>query len=212
MITDRFKAVIFDMDGTLVDNMDYHQEAWLRFLKSYGIYISVEEFKKKNYGIIDEIVPRFFPEKPDKEIIHRLGQEKEELYREIYGSHIKPIDGLLPFLKKLKEHQIKIGLATAADKKNIDFTLEGLGVTDFFTTVTGAEEVKKGKPDPEVFLVTAKKLGVSPQQCLVIEDSMTGIQAGLAAGMQVIAITTEHTKDELKKFPLYKTIDNYSDL
>lgn len=212
MITEEFKAVIFDMDGTLVDSMPYHQDAWLMFLKNKDIHVTVEEFNTKNHGTITEIVPRFFSKKMEMREIKQLGAEKENLYRELYKPALKPIGGLIAFLDKLKSAKILVGLATAADRSNIDFTLDGLGIRHYFDVITGSEEVSKGKPDPEVFLITAEKLGVKEKDCLVVEDSITGIQSGLVAGMKVMAVSTTHSLEELISFPLYKVINDYNEL
>lgn len=210
MIVKNFKAVIFDMDGTLVDNMHYHQAAWMQFLERYGMDITEEEFNRKNHGIITEIVPRFFDRRLEPEEIIKLGAEKESLYRVLYQPYLKPIEGLVSFLNTLKENDIKVGLATAADRPNIDFTLGGLQIWDFFSAITGGEEVTYGKPDPEVYNTTARKLGVEPKDCLVVEDSVPGIKSGLAAAMQVMAITTTHPPGELAEYPLYKIITDYT--
>lgn len=212
MITNQFKAVIFDMDGTLVNNMNFHQRAWIDFLKTYNVNITEEEFHEKNHGTITEVVPRFFSKKLSFEEIVRLGQEKEQLYRDLYRPHLKPIDGLIDFLDKLKEANTRIGLATAGDVPNIDFTIDGLGIRHYFSTITGSEEVKRGKPDPEVYLVTASKMNIDPANCLVVEDTISGIKAGLAAGMQVMAVTTTVKREVLTQYELYGIINDYTEL
>lgn len=212
MIGQQFKAVIFDMDGTLVDNMAYHQQAWIGYFKSRGLHITPEEYEEKNYGIITEIVPRFFDRQLTTEEITQYGEEKETFYRQLYAPHMKPVDGLIPFLEKLKQQDIRIGLATAANRPNIDFVLDGLRIEEYFSVITGGEEVKKGKPDPEVFLTTARNLKVDPADCLVVEDSVTGIKAGLAAHMKVMAVATTHTVAQLEAYPLYRIVSSYEGL
>lgn len=212
MITNQFKAVIFDMDGTLVNNMNFHQQAWIDFLKTYNVSITEEEFHEKNHGTITEVVPRFFSKKLSFEEIIRLGQEKEQLYRDLYRPYLKPIDGLLDFLAKLKKANTRIGLATAGDIPNIDFTIDGLGIRHYFSAITGSEEVKRGKPDPEVYLLTASKMNIDPANCLVVEDTISGIKAGLAAGMQVMAVTTTVKTDVLTQYKLYRIVDDYTEL
>ena len=126
------KGVVFDMDGTLVDNMDFHRQAWFKFLAAYDIHITDEEYHEKNVGIITEIVPRFFPGQLSTEEIIRLGKEKEVVYRNLYGKHIEALTGLETFLQALQDAQITIALATAADNGNIDFTLDALGIRRIF--------------------------------------------------------------------------------
>lgn len=203
------KGLIFDMDGTLVHNMHFHRQAWYAFLQKHGIDINDEDFDRKNAGTIVEIVPRFFEGVTDHAEIMRLGMEKEALYREIYRPHVQALPGLRAFLEAARAGGLKLALATAADRGNIDFTLEELGITDLFDAITGSEEVKKGKPDPEVFLVSARKLGLTPAQCIVFEDSHVGIQAGLSAGMEVIGMATTHTRAELNERPLLAILDDY---
>jgi beta-phosphoglucomutase len=204
------KGLIFDMDGTLVHNMHFHQQAWLAFLEQHGIRVTDAEFHEKNAGTILEVVPKFFEGLTDRDEIIRLGRQKEALYRDLYRPHVKPLPGLREFLEAARDGGIKLALATAADQPNIDFTLEELGLTAHFDAITGAEEVKKGKPDPEVFLISARKLGLTPTECIVFEDSHVGIRAGLAAGMPVIAMATTHTREELKERPLLAILDDYA--
>jgi beta-phosphoglucomutase len=203
-------AAIFDMDGTLVDNMHFHQEAWFSFLEDHGLNVTLEEYHAKNAGILPEIMARFFPEVTDLDALYALGRKKEQKYQEIYRPHIKALPGLESFLSTLKRSGIKIGLATAADRGNIDFTLDALGIREHFDVIIGAEEVSKGKPDPEVFLVTAEKLGVEPNTCVAFEDSHPGLRSALAAGMRVVGLATTHTNDELSIFPLHAIINDYN--
>lgn len=206
------KAVVFDMDGTLVDNMHFHKKAWLAFLHQHGISITEEEFMEKNHGIITEIVPRFFPRKLNAKEIMELGFEKEMMYRNLYKPHIRPIEGLMDFLKELQEGGIKLALATAADQLNIDFTIDALHIRSFFSAVTGSEEVSFGKPHPEVYTRTAQKLGLAPSDWVAFEDSISGVEAALAAGMRVVALTTTHSREELSAYPLLKTIKDYKQI
>lgn len=206
------KAVVFDMDGTLVNNMQFHKKAWFEFLLQHGISITEEEFMEKNHGIITEIVPRFFPRKLSDEEIMVLGHEKEMMYRNIYKPYIKPIDGLTDFLKALQNAGIKMALATAADQLNIDFTIDALHVRPFFSAITGSEEVSFGKPHPEVYTRTAQKLGIDPSDWVAFEDSISGVEAALAAGMRVVALTTTHTRGEFGAYALLKTIMDYTQI
>jgi beta-phosphoglucomutase family hydrolase len=203
------KGVVFDMDGTLVDNMHFHRQAWFDFLAGYDIHITEAEFQEKNVGIITEIVPKFFTRTLSREEIISLGKEKEAVYRNLYRDHIKPLSGLENFLKALQEVKISIALATAADKGNIDFTLDALGIREYFTVITGSEEVSHGKPHPDVYLKSAAKLQLTPGQCIAFEDTPSGIRSASAAGMEVIGLATTHTREELLEFPLLSIIENY---
>jgi beta-phosphoglucomutase len=203
------KAVVFDMDGTLIDNMNFHRQAWFDFLSGYDIHITESEFQEKNVGIITEIVPKFFTRTLSREEIITLGNEKEAVYRNLYRDHIKALSGLENFLKALQEAGISIALATAADKGNIDFTLDALAIRKYFTVITGSEEVSFGKPHPDVYLKSAAKLQLAPGQCIAFEDTPSGIRSASAAGMEVIGLATTHTREELMAYPLLSIIENY---
>jgi HAD superfamily hydrolase (TIGR01509 family) len=203
------EGVVFDMDGTLVDNMDFHHQAWLDFLAGYDIHITEEEFQEKNIGIITEIVPKFFNRKLSLEEIIALGKEKEAVYRNLYKDHILALSGLENFLQDLQKAEISIALATAADKGNIDFTLDALGIRKYFSAITGSEEVSYGKPHPDVYLKSAAKLQLSPGKCVAFEDTPSGIRSAQAAGMGVIGLATTHTREELQGFSLLTIIENY---
>lgn len=201
------------MDGTLIHNMEYHRLAFFEFLKRYTISITEAEYEHKNKGTITEIIPRFFGDHLSPEQINKLGEEKEALYREMYHPHLKPIEGLIEFLKEAKNKGIRIALATMGDQKNVEFTLAGLQIQHYFDAIVSGEEVKHGKPHPEVFKRAAAKLSVSPDYCLAFEDSVSGITAALAANMQVVGVATTHTPEELRAlFQLPTIIQAYTEL
>ena len=203
------KGVVFDMDGTLVDNMEFHKQAWFDFLARYEISITEEEFHEKNIGIITEIIPKFFPGKLSATEIITLGLEKESVYRNLYRSHIQALPGLDFFLQTLSNSNVSMALATAADKGNIDFTIDALGIRSYFSAITGSEEVTHGKPHPDVYLKSAAKLKLKPTECVAFEDTPSGIRSALAAGMQVVGVATTHSRKELMLFPLLAIIENY---
>lgn len=193
------QAAIFDMDGTMVDSMPYHVIAWRKFFESKGRNISDADLKEKGHGTLYDIMPRFFGEGLSREASYSLAMEKELLFRKLYEPHMKPVDGLETFLQNLKSKSIKIGLATAADFSNTDFTIDYLNLRHYFDTIVTSDLVQVGKPSPEVYIYAANKLGVSPENCLVFEDTYSGIAAGKAAGMKVIAVTTMHSEAEWKR-------------
>jgi beta-phosphoglucomutase len=192
------KAVLFDMDGVVVDNLPYHVDAWLLFCERHKIPLTREVFYKELNGMNSKDTFEWFYK---KEMTHSevevLEEEKEILYRGFYQADMKPAPGLLVFLKALRTNGIKTALATSAGPGNIDFIVDGLSIRDQFDAIIGGAEVRKGKPDPEIYLKAAEMVGVAPADCWVIEDSLQGISAGLNAGMQVVGITTSHTATEL---------------
>jgi HAD superfamily hydrolase (TIGR01509 family) len=139
----------------------------------------------------------FYKKEMTRSEVEVLEEEKELLYREFYAEHRKPAKGLLTFLHDLRSRGIKTALATSAGPGNIDFIVDGLGIRDQFDAIIGGAEVTKGKPDPEIYVKAAALVGVSPADCIVIEDSLQGIASGQAAGAKVVGITTSHTADEL---------------
>lgn len=192
------KAVLFDMDGVVVDNLPYHVDAWLLFCERHGIPLTREVFYRELNGMNSkDTFEWFYKREMTREEIEVLEEEKEILYRGFYRDHLKPVNGLLVFLKLLRSQGIKTALATSAGPGNIDFIVDGLGIRDQFDAIIGGAEVKKGKPDPEIYLKAAAMVQVDPADCWVIEDSLQGISSGLNAGMQVVGITTSHTASEL---------------
>ncbi|MEN9728890.1 MAG: hypothetical protein RLZ91_7 [Bacteroidota bacterium] len=192
------KAVLFDMDGVVVDNLAYHVDAWLLFCERHHIPLTREVFYRELNGMNSkDTFEWFYKREMSRAEVEVLEEEKEILYRGFYQDHMKPAAGLLLFLKALRAAGIKTALATSAGPGNIDFIVDGLGIRDQFDAIIGGAEVRKGKPDPEIYLKAAALVGVDPADCWVIEDSLQGIAAGLNAGMRVVGITTSHTATEL---------------
>jgi beta-phosphoglucomutase family hydrolase len=198
-------AVIFDMDGVIVDNMKYHKKAWEMFLKTHAPGMDVEEFSK-HFGKVNKDLLKivFHREISDEEEL-RFGEEKEALYREIYAENISPTKGLVDFLRELKEHRVKTAVASAAPKINVDFVFEQTGLRPYFNVSIDADDVTRGKPDPEIYLKAAAKLNCLPEECLIFEDSLPGIQAGQNAGMKVVGVATSHPAERLKDTELVIT-------
>jgi beta-phosphoglucomutase family hydrolase len=191
-------AVIFDMDGVVVDNITYHFDAWRQFAARYGRGLSDDELTHYVNGrVAREVLEYLFRKELTAEEVHHYTEEKEGMYRDLYRPHLKPTEGLLPFLETLRTSDVPTAVATSAPYSNIDFTLGGTGTRPCFREIVDARHVKRGKPDPEIYLQAADRLGMPPARCIVIEDALLGVQAGLGAGMKVIGITTTHTAAEL---------------
>lgn len=196
-------AVIFDMDGVLIDNNSYHQIAWGNFCQNYKLMLSESELKQHVWGRTNKDVLRYlFKRDLSLEETNRYSEEKETIYRNMYKPYIKPVEGLLQFLSSLKINSIKMAVATSAPSTNLDFMLDNIDIAKFFDVLVDSSHVTNGKPNPEVYLKTAGLLDVKPKHCIVFEDSLSGVQAALNAEMKVIALTTTHVKTEFEKVSL----------
>lgn len=204
-------ALIFDMDGTLLDNNRYHLKAWRTFFGHHGVALSEEEYLARVSGVNSaETIRRLLGNDLTEGDVKSLQAEKESLYRGYIARHLEPVAGLTGLLDDMRKEQVPMAVATSAPKENIGFTLEGLGIAEYFQIVTGADMVRRAKPDPEIFLLTATRLGYSPGDCIVFEDSVSGLQAARAASMRIVALRTAHTDKELKQADLL--IDDYRGL
>lgn len=204
---------IFDMDGTLVDNMMTHHNAWQIKLKEMGLDLTLEEVRQFIHGKNEEILKRLFAEKYTPEERKRHADDKEARYREVSKEELKPIEGLHSFLEKAKNNNISMGIGTAAPPENVEHGLGLLNLRTFFESVVDASQVEKGKPDPEVFLRVAHRINVTIDRCLVFEDSPVGVATALNAGCNVVVITTTHEPEEFAHFPnVKKFINNYSEI
>ncbi|MCP9753455.1 HAD family phosphatase [Ferruginibacter sp. HRS2-29] len=206
----KFKAFLFDLNGTMIDDMQYHIMAWHRILNDLGFPITEHETKMQCYGKNNELLERIFPGHYNEEDKNRMSLEKETAYQENYRPHLKLIEGLEEFLKESKEAGIKMAIGSAAILYNVDFVLDGLNIRHYLDAVVGAEDVVNSKPDPETFIKCAAKLNVGPADCLVFEDSPKGTEAALRAGMKCIAITTMHTREEFNDANIIRFIDFYT--
>jgi len=190
-------AVIFDMDGVLVDNSEVHNETWRMICDRYGYKTTKEEIKSI-FGGTNKIFVKKLMGIKDKGRIESIAIEKEALYREIFDKQIKAPEGLLKLLFNLKKNNVQLAVATSGPTENLNFVLDKLDIRGFFDVLIDESFISKGKPDPEVFIVTSQKLGIEPKYCAVIEDSIYGIKAAIAAGMKVIGITTSFSPDKIK--------------
>lgn len=204
-------ALLFDMDGVIVDNHYYHLQAWMEFSKRHGFHLDETEYKRHINGrTIAATMSHFFPEESDPYKITALGNEKEEIYRELYRPHQQPLKGLITFLELTTEAGISVGVGSSAPPANITFTLDGLGLRKYFKAIVNGSEVKTGKPDPEVYLKLADKLGAKAGDCIVLEDALSGIEAGKRAGAKVIGLATTHPAHEISHSDL--VVNDFSNL
>ncbi|MBX3287954.1 MAG: HAD family phosphatase [Acidobacteria bacterium] len=193
------QAFIFDMDGTLVDNMHVHTAAWRQLIEENGLEFNERQFLVETAGQTNrEIIPTVFGRLSDEDIT-RLAVRKETLYREAFLPIRQPIAGLIEFLERSRDLGIKMAVATAASNPNMEFILDGLDLRKYFAAITTATDVTVGKPDPAMFLVSAQKMGVAAGNCIVFEDALGGFEAARRAGMKAIGITTVNSAEEVLK-------------
>ena len=183
-------GVIFDIDGTMVNNTGYHRQAWFDLCKQYHIPMDHQSYHEKIHARSnDKIVQNLFGPEVDGAFIRKIEVEKESLYRQTFRPVMKETAGLTALLNTLRDKGIPCAAASNSPKENVDFVLDELGLRKFFRAVTYRDLVTVGKPNPELFLKATEEMGITPERCLVFEDSASGFKAARAAGMPYIAIT-----------------------
>lgn len=196
------RAFVFDLNGTMVDDMDYHTRGWLHVVNDkLGANCSYEQMKKEMYGKNSEVLKRLFGEKYFSAFeLEHLSNAKEERYRREFLPRLQLLPGLDQFLKTAKDYAIPMAIASAATTENIDFVLDNLGIRHYFEAIVSADDVTDSKPHPETFEKAAALLGVSPAGCLVFEDAPKGVEAAANAGMQAVVLTTTHQPPEFRGY------------
>jgi beta-phosphoglucomutase len=195
-----FKAFIFDLNGTMINDMEYHTRGWMEVLNNdLGGNFDYARVKQEMYGKNSEVLRRFFgPDRFTEDELTYLSEEKERRYREKFLPYLELLPGLDQFLQKAKDSGIKMAIASAAIPSNIDFVLDGLNIRHYFQAIVSAHDVVESKPHPETFLKAASLLGVMPDDCLVFEDAPKGAEAALNAGMKTVVLTTTHEAHEFE--------------
>lgn len=203
------KAFLFDLNGTVIDDMRYHAEAWYDILtKDLKSNITRPEVKAQMYGKNDELLVRVFGEGYfTQEKMNELSMEKERRYQQAYLPELALIDGLQQFLDDAKQAGIKMAIGSAAIPFNIAFVLDNLRLNDYFPILVSADDVVTSKPHPDTFLQCAEALNVSPSDCIVFEDAPKGVEAAQNAGMRCVVLTTTH---EVAEFSAYNNIIAYA--
>ena len=208
------KAIIFDLDGTLVDSLPYHHESWRIFFKNNNLeeHDFSEVLKEYKGGGTLELMTSVFGDMYTKDELKKMTDDKEIIFRDIYKSKIYPIEGLNKFLDNLKENNILLSIGSNAIRKNVLMTIEELGITGYFSSIICGDEVSKGKPDPEMYLKTLSNLKMDKNECIIFEDSIEGVTAAKNAGIKSIGVTSSQSSEILKSVGAFKTINDYTEI
>jgi beta-phosphoglucomutase family hydrolase len=198
MSDQRSIGAIFDWDGVIIDSSAHHEESWERLAKETGYQLPPDHFKK-GFGMKNEfIIPNLLRWTSDPEETNRLSLKKETLYREIVVEWgLKPLPGVVAWLDRLRDAAIPCAIGSSTHRLNIETGLAIIGLKDRFQAIVTAEDVSHGKPDPEVFLKAGSCLGLHPENCVVFEDALVGIEAAHRGGMKVVAVATTNSIDLL---------------
>src|SRR5688572_3622658 len=193
------RAVVFDLDGTLVDNMALHAEAFAEFMTRRGLPPLDETQRarldgKRNTDIFPDLLGRELP----REELLAVSEEKESLYRTLSRGRLAPLAGLERFLEILAANGIPVAVATSGPAENVRHTLAELGLAERITVIVRGDEVPRGKPHPDIFLAAAARLGVPPAECVAFEDAPAGVAAARAAGMVCVALTTSFSAEAFR--------------
>ncbi len=185
------RAFVFDMDGTIVDNMAFHTRSWITFFERRGKAVDADEFFRTTAGRQgQEIIRSHLEQELADDEVATLIHEKEGVYRELYAPHLRAVSGFEDLIATARASGTKLAVATAAPPANIEFTLDGLDLRRHFDAIVGAADVARGKPHPDVFLEAARRCGVAPEHCIVFEDAPLGVEAARRAGMRAVVLTT----------------------
>jgi beta-phosphoglucomutase family hydrolase len=207
------EAAIFDLNGTLIDDMRAHGRAWSAVMRELGVEVPPERFEQELAGMkhaetFEAVLGRKLPD----EEVARLAARKEALYREIYRPELRLVPGARELIERLRARGVRTAIATAAPRANRDFALDGLGIRPLFDAVVGEEQAPRGKPAPDLYLAAARAVGVAPPRCIAFEDAVNGVRAAVAAGMRVAGVTTTTPADKLRHAGAEFTIPDFAHL
>ncbi len=207
------RGVIFDMDGVLIDSGAHHREAWRALLEESGEPPARPDYWRLTIGRpSEEAVPLLLGRDVPWPEARRLADRKRDHYLRLSRQGLPAVRGVAAFIEELDACEIPRAVATSASRFDAGRLLGRLGLLERFAVVVAAEDVRLGKPDPEVYLRAAAGLAVEPRECLVFEDSVVGVQAARRAGMRVIGVTTAHTEEELRAAGAAQVIDDFEGL
>lgn len=205
------RAVIFDLDGVLVDNSPFHREAWRRLCREEGVPLTDPEFWRLSIGRpVTEALPRLLGRALDGEELARLARRRIALYHDLADGRLAPLPGVVAFVRGLSAARVPQALATSAVRESAAAILETLGLAEVLAVRVTAADVHRGKPDPEVYHIAATRLGVPPGACLVFEDALVGVEAARRAGMAVVGVTTAYPAAELTAAGALRVVPDFA--
>ncbi len=206
-------ALIFDMDGTMIDSMPYHGKSWMAFAQNHRINIDVADLLRRTTGRTGaECMQELFGRAIEPTEVAALIAEKEGIYRDLFSPEFREVSGFKAFSELAVAQRLKFGIGTAGDRHNIEFAFSHLQMSLNPDAVVGGDEGFAGKPDPAIFLEVARRLNVKPENCIVFEDAPFGIEAARRAGMRAVAILSSHSAHELAGSHVIASARNFDEL
>jgi beta-phosphoglucomutase family hydrolase len=207
----KLRAVVFDLNGTLVDDIAFHFQAWKSLADRLGVAMDEAIFQSFNGLKNDDIFPRLLGRDIGPALVEALGREKEEQYRALYRPHLAPVRGAEELFARLRSAGVKLGLASSSPEENRRMVLEGLKWSDAFDVVVVPTDLP-GKPAPDIYLAAAERLDAPPAACIAFEDAENGVRSASAAGMFVIGVTTNVPAAALREAGASLTIADFTEL
>jgi beta-phosphoglucomutase-like phosphatase (HAD superfamily) len=207
------EGIIFDMDGTMIDSMPFHQQSWIEFCRRHGITMDVPEMMRRTTGRTGaECMAELFGKPIAHEEAWSLVHEKEVIYRELFAPVFAEVRGFKAFAALARARGLKIGVGTAGDKHNIAFAMQHLQLTPVPDAIVGGDQGLPGKPEPAIFLEAARAMNTRASSTIVFEDAPLGIEAARRAGMRAVAICTSHSAAELSGPHVIAAVRDYTEL
>ncbi|MGQ2996779.1 HAD family hydrolase [Variovorax sp.] len=209
----KVEALIFDMDGTMIDSMPWHARSWVEFVARHGLVLDVSDILARTTGRTGAECMRelFERELSDAECL-ALVHEKEEIYRAMFSDNFTEVAGFTAFARAAVARGLKVAVGTAGDRHNIEFAMSRLKMDPLPLAIVGGDEGFSGKPTPAIFLEAARRIGVAPERCIVFEDAPFGIEAARRGGMRAVAVCSTHSAAELAGPHVIAAVRDYNEL
>ena len=209
----KVEALIFDMDGTMIESMPWHARSWVTFAERHGLKLDVSDILARTTGRTGvECMHELFERELSDDEAQAMVHEKEEIYRELFHDKFEEVAGFTAFSKAAVARGLKVAVGTAGDKHNIEFAMSRLKMDPLPLAIVGGDEGFSGKPTPAIFLEAARRIGVAPERCVVFEDAPFGIEAARRGGMRAVAVCSTHTAAELAGPHVIAAVRDYDEL